>query len=87
MYFRGAETGDDAGSAIGATTAWQLVLRLPREQFVDLLSIVAAQWLVEVDLLLDGVRYGKGAVRSASFYTEPVPSERDDDTEDEVVQI
>ena len=41
--FCGAIVGDNPGSAIGATTAWQLVLRLPREQFTDLLVIIAAQ--------------------------------------------
>ena len=72
MYvFYGAKIGDNPGSAIGATTAWQLVLRLPREQFVDLLVIIAAQQLAEVDLLLEGLRRGNGTVRSASFYTEP----------------
>jgi hypothetical protein len=74
--------GDNSGTAIGATTAWQVVLRLPREQFADLLAVVVAERLAEVDLLLDGVKYGKGAVRSVSFYTEPVPSERDEDTGD-----
>lgn len=55
MYvFCGATVGDNPGSAIGATTAWQLVLRLPREQFTDLLAIITAQRLVEVELLLDG---------------------------------
>jgi hypothetical protein len=83
MYvFCGAKIGDNPGSAIGATTAWQLVLRLPHEQFVDLLTIVAASRLAEVDLLLDGLRYGKGAVRSVSFYTNPVPYERGDDTDE-----
>jgi hypothetical protein len=82
MYvFCGGAIGDNPGTAIGATTAWQLVLRLPPEQFADLLTIVAARRLVEVDLLLDGVRYGKGRVRSASFYTEPVPCEREEDTQ------
>ena len=82
MYvFCGTKIGDNPGSAIGATTAWQLVLHLPREQFADLLTIVADGRLVEVDLLLDGLRYGKGAVRSASFYTEDLPSEGSDDTE------
>ena len=61
---------------------WQLVLRLPREQFVDLLVIIAAQQLVKVDLLLEGLSRGNGTVRSASFYTKPVPYERDDDADD-----
>ena len=82
MYiFCGAKIGDNPGSAIGATTAWQLVLRLPREQFADLLTIVAARRLAEVDLVLEKLRYGKGPVRSASFYTEAVPDERGDDTD------
>jgi len=80
--FCGAEIGDNPGSAIGATTTWQLVLRLPREQFADLLIIIATRQLAEVDLLLDGLRHGKGTVRSASFHTEPVPCERDEDTND-----
>ncbi len=83
MYvFCGGRIGDNPGSAIGATTAWQLVLHLPREQFTDLLTVIAGGRLAEVDLLLDGLRYGKGPVRSASFYTEPVPLERGDDTDD-----
>ena len=83
MYvFCGATVGDNPGSAIGATTAWQLVVRLPREQFTDLLVIITAQRLVEVDLLLEGLSRGKGKVRSASFYTEPVPYERDEDVEE-----
>ena len=41
--FCGAIVGDNPGSAIGATMAWQLVLRLPREEFTDLLVIIAAQ--------------------------------------------
>ncbi len=75
--FCGAIVGDNPGSAIGATTAWQLVLRLPREQFTDLLVIITAHRLVEVDLLLEGLSRGAGKVRSASFYTEPVPYDRD----------
>ncbi len=44
MYdFYGTKIRDNLGSAIGATAASQLVLRLPREQFVDLLVIIAAQ--------------------------------------------
>ncbi len=83
MYvFCGATVGDNPGSAIGATTAWQLVVRLPREQFTDLLVIITAQRLVEVDLLLEGLSRGKGKVRSASFYTAPVPYERDEDVEE-----
>jgi hypothetical protein len=80
--FCGAEIGDNPGSAIGSTTAWQLVVRLPREQFVDLLIIIAARQLAEVDLLLEGLSRGRGAVRSASFHTEPVPSERGEDMVD-----
>ena len=80
--FCGAEIGGNPGSAIGATTAWQLVLRLPREQFADLLAVIAARQLAEVDVLLDGLSRGKGAVRSASFHTEPVPRERGEDTDD-----
>ena len=80
--FCGAEIGDNPGSAIGATTAWQLVLRLPREQFADLLIIIAARQLAEVNLLLEGLSRGRGAVRSANFHTEPVPSERSEDTDD-----
>jgi hypothetical protein len=83
MYvFCGATVGDNPGSAIGATTAWQLVVRLPREQFTDLLVIITAHRLVEVDLLLEGLSRGAGKVRSASFYTEPVPYERDEDVEE-----
>jgi hypothetical protein len=83
MYvFCGATVGDNPGSAIGATTVWQLVLRLPREQFTDLLVIITAQRLVEVDLVLDGLSRGTGKVRSASFYTEPVPYERDEDNDE-----
>jgi hypothetical protein len=82
VFCGGGRIGDNPGSAIGATTAWQLVLHLRREQFADLLTVVAGGRLAEVDLLLDGLRYGKGPVRSASFYTEPVPSERRDDTDD-----
>jgi hypothetical protein len=82
MYvFCGAKIGDNPGSAIGATTTWQLVLRLPREQFADLLTIVATRRLAEVDLVLVKLRYAKGPVRSASFYTEAVPHERGDDTD------
>jgi hypothetical protein len=55
---------------------------LPREQFTDLLAIITAQRLVEVDLLLEGLSRGKGKVRSASFYTEPVPYERDEDVDE-----
>jgi hypothetical protein len=73
--FCGAEIGDNPGSAIGAPTAWQLVLRLPREQFADLLTVITARQLAEVYVLLDGLSRGKGAVRSASFHTEPVPRE------------
>jgi hypothetical protein len=78
--FCGGAIGDNPGTAIGATIAWQLVLRLPREQFAGLLALIAARRLVEVDLLLDAIKYGRGSVRSVSFYTEPVPSERDEDT-------
>jgi hypothetical protein len=53
--FCGAEIGGNPGSAIGATTAWQLVLRLPREPFADLLIIIAARQLAEVNLLLEGL--------------------------------
>lgn len=80
--FCGAEIGGNPGSAIGATTAWQLVLRLPREQFADLLVIVGARRLAEVDLLLDGLSRGRGAVRSVSFHTKPAPSERGEDIDD-----
>lgn len=80
--FCGAEVGDTPGGAIGLTTAWQLVLYLPREQFADLLTIVAARQLAEVDLLLEGLSRGRGAVRSASFQTEPVPCERNQDIND-----
>jgi len=80
--FCGAEIGGNPGSAMGATTAWQLVLRLPREQFADLLTVIAARQLAEVDVPLDGLSRGKGAVRSASFHTEPVPCERGEDTDD-----
>jgi hypothetical protein len=80
--FCGAEIGNNPGSAIGATTAWQVVLRLPREQFADLLTIIIAKQLSEVDLLLEGLSRGRGAVRSASFHTDPVPSERDEDTDE-----
>jgi hypothetical protein len=80
--FCGAEIGDNPGSAIGATTTWQLVLHLPREQFADLLIIIATRQLAEVDLLLDGLSRGKGTVRSASFHTEPVSCERGEDTEE-----
>jgi hypothetical protein len=80
--FCGAEIGDNPGSAIGATTAWQVVLHLPREQFADLLIIIAARQLAEVDLLLEGLSRGRGAVRSARFHTEPVLPERDEDTDE-----
>jgi hypothetical protein len=80
--FCGAEVWGNPGSAIGAATAWQLVLRLPCEQFADLLTVIAARQLAEVDVLLDGLSRGKGAVRSASFRTEPVPYERGEDTDD-----
>jgi hypothetical protein len=80
--FCGAEVGDTPGGAIGTTTAWQLVLYLPREQFTDLLTIVTARQLAEVDLLLEGLSRSRGAVRSASFQTEPVPCERSEDTHD-----
>jgi hypothetical protein len=53
--FCGGEIGRDPGSAIGAGTTWQLVFRLPREQFADLRAVVGAQRLAEVDLMLDGV--------------------------------
>ena len=77
--FCGADIGNNTCTAIGATTAWQVVLHLPREQFADLLVIVSARRLVEVDLLLEGLRRGKGAVRSARFQTEPVPCELGED--------
>lgn len=80
--FCGADVGDTPGGAIGATTAWQVGLYLPREQFADLLIIVAARRLGEVDLQLEGLRRGKGAVRSASFQTELVPCERNHDIDD-----
>jgi hypothetical protein len=77
--FCGVDNIPNPGSAIGATTAWQLVLRLPREQFADLLTLVAARRLATVDVLLEGLSRGSGAIRSAGFYTEPVPSEREDE--------
>jgi hypothetical protein len=80
--FCGADVGDTPGGAIGTTTAWQVVLYLPREQFADLLTIVAARRLAKVDLQLEGLRRGKGAVRSASFQTELVPCERNHDIDD-----
>ena len=80
--FCGAEIGNNPGSAIGATTTWQVVLRLPREQFADVLAIVRVRRLVEVDLLLEGLRRGKGVVRSARFQTEPVPCELGEDLDD-----
>jgi hypothetical protein len=42
-----------------------------------------ARQLVEVDLLLEGLSRGKGAVRSASFHTEPAPCERGEDADAE----
>jgi hypothetical protein len=80
--FCGADIGNNTGTAIGATTAWQVVLHLPREQFADLLVIVSARQLAGVDLLLEGLSRGRGAVRSARFHTEPVPSERVEDTDE-----
>lgn len=80
--FCGADVGDTPGGAIGVTTAWQVVLYLPREQFADLLTIVTARRLAEVDLLLEGLSRGKGAVRSATFRIEPVPCERNHNIDD-----
>ena len=70
------ERGDgDPGGAVGGTNIWRIVVRLPRAQFADLLSLVLADKLVKVDMLLGPVRYGKGTVRSISFEMRPVPSE------------
>ena len=72
---------ENPGAAIGVTTVWQIVLHLPREQFADLLTLVASGRLARGDVLIEGLRRGNGTVRSAWFGTAPVPYDRDDDEE------
>jgi hypothetical protein len=69
----------DPGAALGVNeTHLQVLVYLPREQFSDLMVLVAAQRLARVDLLTDTLRYGKGRVRSAGFHAAQVPAEAEE---------
>jgi hypothetical protein len=71
------DVGGNPGAAIGGTTIWHVVITLPRAQFGDLLALAVAQRVAKVELLLEGLRCGKGVVRSVSFASAPIPSEAD----------
>lgn len=77
---------DDAegnpGAAIGGTIVWNVVARLPRAQFADLLAVVLAGKLDRVEMGFEEIKRGSGIMRSVSFYTAPVPSEAEDEEED-----
>lgn len=80
VFCDGRDDGNP-GSAIGGNQVWQIVVRLPRAQFMDLLMLVLAEKLVKADMFVGPVRYGKGTVRSISFETRPVPGEAEEDEE------
>ena len=75
VYVHCREQGDPGGAHGVNDTHWQVLVYLPRPQFVDLLMLVAAQRIARVELPTDALRRGSGRVRSAGFHTAHVPSE------------
>ena len=75
VYVHCREQGHPGGALGVNDTHWQVLVYLPRPQFVDLLMLVAAQRIARVELLTDVLRRGSGSVRSAGFHTAHVPSE------------
>jgi len=57
------------GSIISTKPGWQLVVTLPRNQFVDVLSMTTTGKLGRVDFLAPKPRFGKGPVNSVDFHT------------------
>ena len=75
VYVHCREQGHPGGALGVNDTHWQVLVYLPRPQFVDLLMLVAAQRIARVELLADALRRDSGSVRSAGFHTAHVPSE------------
>ena len=75
VYVHCREQGHPGGALGVNDTHWQVLVYLPRPQFVDLLMPVAAQRVARVELLTDVLRRGSGSVRSAGFHTAHVPRE------------
>ena len=67
------------GAAIGVNLVWHIVVSLPTPQFTDLLSLVLASHLQSVDVGVQGLRRGRGVVRTIAFRTAPVPFHREAD--------
>jgi hypothetical protein len=70
---------DNPGAAIAANIIWNLVVDLPRDQFADLVALALSDRLRSVSIGVEGLRRGKGPIRSISFDTAPVPFEREDE--------
>jgi hypothetical protein len=75
VYVHCREQGDPGGALGVNNTHWQVLVYLPRPQFVDLVALVAAQRVARVELMTDALLRGSGKVRSAGFHTASVPSE------------
>jgi hypothetical protein len=64
------------GHAMGTSgDSWSVTVWLPREQFRDLFAIVLAGKLLWIQLAVEALRRGKGAILSAGFHTEDEPEE------------
>jgi len=66
------------GSALGINAEyWTVTLWLPRTQFQHVVTLAVANKLVRIQLVVEGLRRGKGPVVSASFHSdeEPEPDE------------
>ena len=77
IVFERHEPVGNPGAAIGGSSTWRVVCHLPRPSFADLLALVLAGRLTQVDMLFEKIRHGKGILRSVDFETPPVCSDQE----------
>lgn len=65
------ESSQGVGYAHGNKAPWSVECVLPRSQFADLVAIVLAERLEEVEFVFDRLRRHKGLLLSAEFRARP----------------
>lgn len=66
------------GRALGVNAEhWSVTLWLPRTQFQHVLTLALVNKLVRIQLVVEGLRRGKGPVVSASFHSDEEPEPDD----------
>jgi len=65
------------GAAIGVNHVWHVVVSLPTAQSTHLLSLVHSGQLQTASIGVQGLRRGRGVVRTVDFSTAPVPFYRE----------